>query len=121
MRAPQRVADVVRREPVILQVEPEIDRGFEPFLLEAPSRQHRRKKLTPDHFVTTRLVAVGAACHQKLEREALAVDAVGRPQHATVHEGAESPEIGAAEKQEMRVVLAGRRFGTRDAAPTDAS
>ena len=107
---------------MVLQVEAEIDRGLEPLLLEAPARQHGAQKLLPGDIRRPRQVAIGAPGHQDLEREALAIDAVRRPQRAAVHEGAEAPEIGAGEKEKMRDLLgASSHLGLRNASHTNTT
>ena len=44
---------------------------------------------------------------QELQREALAVEPVGRPLQAAIQEAAVAPQVGAGKQKELRAVVAG--------------
>src|SRR6185437_592647 len=67
------------------------------------------------------LVAVLPARKHRLQGEAFAVEAAGRPQHTAMHETAVTPEICAGKQKEPCAVVAGpgRSGGHADATKTE--
>ena len=73
---------------MILQIEPGEDLDFQLVALEAPARQQLRREFAPGYLRAERagVVAIEPARHHRLEREAFAVEAAGRPEHAAIGE-----------------------------------
>src|SRR4051794_27060649 len=102
MRAAQAVAEIIRAETMVLHVETGEQRDLEPLTMPAPTGQGGAHDLAAGDPGAARVVAIQSAIQEQLEHRAVLARPLMRINEATVHEDAVAPDIGAAEKEEMR-------------------